>query len=73
MNVIWHDHEFIYSHAGYAIAGENMLTGDLSGFCQPNMRGVEGAAPYDVTQNTTPVFCTKGKKIGARRIVIVAR
>jgi hypothetical protein len=47
MNVIGHNYKFIHRDTGHPIAGYNIFLNNRSGICQPDVRGVDGAAPYD--------------------------
>ena len=49
MNMVRHNNIFIYSYAWNSIAGQNIFFGNQTDFCQAGARGVEGAAPYDMT------------------------
>ena len=48
MDVVWHDHILINCDALYVIPGYNVPLYDLPNICKLGIRGVEGAAPYDV-------------------------
>ena len=47
MDVIGHDYELIDRNTGDAIAGKDIFLHDLTASGKSNVRGVEGAAPYN--------------------------
>ena len=47
MDVIGHDYVFIHSYTGDVIAGNDIFLDNFTMFGKSNLRGVEGAAPYN--------------------------
>ena len=47
MDVIGHDYELIDRNTGDAIAGKDIFLRNLTISAKSNIRGVEGAAPYN--------------------------
>ena len=70
MDMIWHDNVFIHMDTGNMIPIYQMAMNDLSCPRQGNMRGVEGAAPYNAPKDTFSFFGTNGDEIRAGRAVV---
>ena len=73
MNMIGHNHKFVHKNAGDKIAGKNVFLNDSADSVEIHLRGVEGAAPYDVTQQAFLVLNTNCYKICAWCAVIKVR
>ena len=73
MNMIGHNHKFIYGDSRDSIAANNIILYDLTDFRQGNHRGVVGAAPYDVAENLLSVLGADGDEVCSALIIIIIR
>ena len=69
--MIRHDNVFINMDITNSFTGLDILLHDLTDAGKLHLRGVEGAAPYNPSQNISAIFNANGDEVCTGRAVIV--